>query len=190
MENGTSSPAALAEIVNGTPLIEVSVCRGNRGGDYINVRVQMRRSVLLGLTALFLLAAKLRRSPLTTRSSWDALVASYPDHLKGHEGNDIVWKDDTRMPFDDGKPGKPFPQLLDLPLSRICSTCPTSWATLACALKRDTDPGRVRYEPFFTKMYGDCRKRETAKSMVDVIWLPKQWASRSASPASTTLPRS
>lgn len=40
LENGTSSPAALAEIVNGTPLIEVSVCRGNRGGDYINVRVK------------------------------------------------------------------------------------------------------------------------------------------------------
>ena len=40
LENGTSSPAALAEIVNGTPLIEVSVCRDNRGSDYINVRVK------------------------------------------------------------------------------------------------------------------------------------------------------
>ena len=40
LENGTSSPAALDEIVNGTPLIEVSVCRGNRGRDYINVRVK------------------------------------------------------------------------------------------------------------------------------------------------------
>ena len=77
----------------------------------------MRRSVLLGLTALFLLAA----SPsfaLDDAQLMDALVASYPDHLKGHEGNDIVWKDGTRMPFDDGKPGKPFPQLLGLAISQ------------------------------------------------------------------------
>lgn len=39
LENGQSSPTALAEIVNGTPLIEVSICRSNRG-DYVNATVR------------------------------------------------------------------------------------------------------------------------------------------------------
>ena len=134
----------------------------------------MRRSVLLGLTALFLLAAS-SSFALDDAQLMDALVASYPDHLKGHEGNDIVWKDGTRMPFDDGKPGKPFPQLLDSPSLKDMFYMPYKLGDAGLRPERDTDPGRVRYEPFFTKMYGDCRKRETAKSMVDVIWLPKKW---------------
>jgi hypothetical protein len=39
LENGQSAPGVLADIVNGTPLVEVQVCRGNRG-DYINVFVR------------------------------------------------------------------------------------------------------------------------------------------------------
>jgi hypothetical protein len=39
LENGRSSPGVLAEIVNGTPLVEVQVCRGNRG-DYVDVLVK------------------------------------------------------------------------------------------------------------------------------------------------------
>jgi hypothetical protein len=39
LENGQSSHAALVEIVNGTPLIEVSICRSNRG-DFINVTLK------------------------------------------------------------------------------------------------------------------------------------------------------
>jgi hypothetical protein len=39
LENGQSSPGVLAEIVNGTPLVEVQVCRGNRC-DYINILVK------------------------------------------------------------------------------------------------------------------------------------------------------
>lgn len=36
LENGQSSEAAIDAVVNGTPLVEVMICRGNRG-DFINV---------------------------------------------------------------------------------------------------------------------------------------------------------
>ena len=39
LENGQSMPGVLAEIVNGTPLVEVQICRGGRG-DFINVFVK------------------------------------------------------------------------------------------------------------------------------------------------------
>ena len=34
------------------------------------------------------------------------------------------------------------------------------------------DPGRIRYEPLFVKMYGDCRKGEVAKRLKPVAWMP------------------
>jgi hypothetical protein len=39
LEKGQSTPGVLAEIVNGTPLVEVQICRGSRG-DYITVFVK------------------------------------------------------------------------------------------------------------------------------------------------------
>jgi hypothetical protein len=39
LEKGQSAPGVLAEIINGTPLVEVQICRGSRG-DYINVFVK------------------------------------------------------------------------------------------------------------------------------------------------------
>jgi hypothetical protein len=103
------------------------------------------------------------------------IVASYPDFLRGSEGNFIIWKDGTRMPFDDGKPDKNFEALLSNPSLKdmFYAPYPTTFPTKSSVPK--ADPGRVRNEAFFLKMYGDCRKREVAKSLVDVIWLPKKW---------------
>lgn len=39
LRNGQSSGSALAEIVNGTPLIDVRVCDGDRG-EYVNVSIR------------------------------------------------------------------------------------------------------------------------------------------------------
>src|SRR4051812_14414349 len=45
----------------------------------------------------------------------DALVAAYPDHLARYDGNELIWKDGTRMPISDGRSGKTFDQMLDTP---------------------------------------------------------------------------
>ena len=39
------------------------------------------------------------------------------------------------------------------------------------------DPGRVRHEPFFQKMYGNCKKNAgaVAGKLVNVVWLPENW---------------
>src|SRR6266511_860912 len=44
-----------------------------------------------------------------------ALIKAYPDFLARIEGNDLVWKDGTRMRIDDGKGAKTFDALLDDP---------------------------------------------------------------------------
>ena len=45
----------------------------------------------------------------------DALVTAYPDHLTGVEGNQLIWKDGTRMPVSDHRAGKTFEELLENP---------------------------------------------------------------------------
>ena len=107
------------------------------------------------------------------------LVAAYPDFLAGAEGNELVWKDGTRMAFDDGKGAKPFEALLDAPRPRgHVLRAPTRSARSGTPPAVNSDPGRVRFQPLFDKMYGDCTKGEVARNLVDVVWLPSKGGQR------------
>lgn len=134
----------------------------------------MRRWLSLACGAA-VLAASVPASALDDAHLLEALVAAYPEQKLRAEGNDLVFADGTRMPFDDGKTGKTFGELLDRPSLKDMFYTPYRLGAAGVPPAVDVDPGRVRYEPFFTRMYGDCRKGETAKSMVDVVWLPKKW---------------
>lgn len=101
----------------------------------------------------------------------DRLVNAYPAFLSGHDGENIIWKDGSRMPFDDGK-SKSAGERLELPdlEDQFHDVYPAGRAGLDP--DKDFDPGRVRYEPFFKKMYGDCHKGEVTGRLTDVVWLP------------------
>ena len=100
-----------------------------------------------------------------------ALVAAYPDFLAGYDGNDIVWKDGTRMAFDDGRGAKDFETLLAQPDLEDMFYAPYPPGRIIAPPAFNSDPGRVRYHPFFAKMYGDCTKGEVARHLTDVVWL-------------------
>jgi hypothetical protein len=103
-----------------------------------------------------------------------ALVAAYPDFLERYEGNDVVWKDGTRMAFDDGRGVKDFEAMLDAPDLKDMFYAPYPLGRSGTAPGVNIDPGRVRYQPMFAKMYGDCTKGEVARHLVDVVWLPSK----------------
>jgi len=100
-----------------------------------------------------------------------ALEAAYPDAFLEVNEREIIWKDGSRMPFDDGRT-KTFLQLLTAPdLEDQIAAMPYPRGLSATPL-RGEDPGRVRYEPFFKKMYG-ASAAEVRKNLKTVIWLPK-----------------
>lgn len=103
----------------------------------------------------------------------DELVKAYPDHLASHDGKALIWKDGTRMLVSDGQSGKSFEQLLTNPdiLDQFSIPYPLSFNG-APAL--NSDPGRIRNEAFFIKMYGDCRKGQTKAQLATVPWLPSR----------------
>ncbi len=103
-----------------------------------------------------------------------ALVAAYPTFLDRVDGNELVWKDGTRMQIDDGTGAKEFNTLLNAPdikdqfTYRYVAGRPTQVPEL------NEDPGRIRFMPLFNKMYGDCTKGEVLGTLVSVDWLPKK----------------
>jgi hypothetical protein len=106
------------------------------------------------------------------------LIAAYPDHLTGHDDNNLIWRDGTRMGFDDGAE-KTFQERLERAdiEDQFAQTYPVG--EVLSDPEPDTDPGRIRNQAFFAKMYGDCRRdRNVQRSLVDVTWLPKTGGGR------------
>jgi len=104
-----------------------------------------------------------------------ALIKAYPDFLDRIDGNDLVWKDGTRMSVDDKKGAKDFESLLEKPdiKDQFAMSYPLG-RPAAGPPQPNFDPGRVRYMPLFDKMYGDCTKGETLPKLVEITWLPKK----------------
>ena len=104
------------------------------------------------------------------------LVAAYPDFLIGYEGNEIIWRDGTRMTFDDGRE-KTFMERLSAPALKDQFYTEYPRGLRGVPPDQNIDPGRVRYEPFFTKMYGNCKQdpRGVEARLEDVVWLPENW---------------
>jgi D-alanyl-D-alanine carboxypeptidase len=106
------------------------------------------------------------------------LVSTYPDVLTGHDANNLVWRDGTTMGFDDGQE-KSVEQRLERPDIEDQFAIPYPLGEMLSDPEPDFDPGRLRNEALFTKMYGDCRRdRDVQKRLVDVVWLPNNGAKK------------
>ena len=136
---------------------------------------------VLGLTATVLKPAPVQAASeaiklaATTQRQLDRLVRAYPDFLLRHEKGVLVWRDGTRMPFDDGKGAKTFNRRLAAPDLQDMFYVRYPPGRRGVPPPLNADPGRVRYQPFFNKMYGDCRKGSAAGKLVKVVWLPGKW---------------
>ena len=99
------------------------------------------------------------------------LIAAYPERIAAIEGNDLVWRDGTRTPISDAIADKDFDTLLERPDIDDMFAIPYRPGPPLADPGVNEDPGRIRYEPLFTKMYGDCEKGEVQPQMRDVAWL-------------------
>ncbi len=114
-----------------------------------------------------------RADGVTPEEAGRRLQMAYPDHIAGVADGQILWRDGTRTAIDDGRGPKSFNELLSSPdLQDIFAINYPSGAPSPPPL--DADPGRARPEAFFDRMYGNCRKGEVAKNLVDVAWMPSR----------------
>ena len=100
----------------------------------------------------------------------EKLIKAYPEYLKACENNQIVWKNGERQLYDDGKQ-KTFDQLLE-------NADVQDMFAFAYPVGKDSyqapalnyDPGRVRNEEFFKRMYGTS-KEEVKSRLTTIKWL-------------------
>lgn len=107
--------------------------------------------------------------PADISARLDRLVAAYPGFLAGHDGVMLYWRDGgAPTPISDGRVDKSWSEFLGRPDidDMLAQDYPLGPAT-APGFRQD--PGRVRVEPFFTRIYGDCRER--APRMAAVRWV-------------------
>lgn len=98
----------------------------------------------------------------------EALIRAYPSFLSHIDGNTLIWRDGTRMPLTHSA-ASTYTDRLNRPglLDQLAVPYP------ACAPLRtpawNVDPGRMRFEPLFRRMYG-ATAAQVQKNLTTVNW--------------------
>lgn len=116
------------------------------------------------------------------------LQTSYPEHIADVTATHIIWKDkhSTMMPLDmpqeDVKKGEEEANIiqakLDNPTLRDQTSVGYQPGCSMYTVNYGAEPGRMRYLPFFQKMYGQT-EAEVASNLVEIPWLPKTFGPNS-----------
>jgi len=99
------------------------------------------------------------------------LVDAYPEFLDHADENNLHWKDGTVMIYDDGITDKTHEEMLDNPdLEDMMSQKYVKGREWNVPPPENFEPGRIRYEPFFLKMYGN-NSNEVSGNIVNIKWV-------------------
>jgi len=110
--------------------------------------------------------------PCFSKDICNIFLNAYPDTLKSCNDNYLVFKNGSKLPFATSGISD-FSQLIEnagikdhllIKYSKDDSS----------VLVKNHDPGRIRNEAFFKKMYGDTKK-EVENNLVKVKWLPEHF---------------
>src|SRR5438045_2564084 len=88
------------------------------------------------------------------------LKTAYPDFILSVTADSIRWRDGTSMSVLPENPTKTWQEKLDHPTLYDQLTQATYVPGVpGKGFNPSADPGRIRYEPFFKKMYGESASR-------------------------------
>lgn len=107
------------------------------------------------------------------RASPEALVRAYPDFIVRVDATHVVRRDGVRMPRSDGVPKTPAERLAKPDIDGMFAD-PYVPGPPTMPPVPPADPGRVRYGPLFTYMYGDCSRGEVMRHLRPVAWMPSR----------------
>jgi hypothetical protein len=100
------------------------------------------------------------------------LLNTYKDFISSYADNHIIFKDGTKMLWDDGIKNKSNQALLENPdlKDMFIQTYKTGLQNASPTV--NFDPGRIRNEAFFMKIYGNTEKA-VEKNLTEITWCPK-----------------
>lgn len=113
-------------------------------------------------------------TPANLKKYLDRLVRSYSDTISGYNNEFLILKNGTKFRISDNRTDKTFKELLEQPdIDDMFYAEYPMGGTVPKQPAKNIDPGRVRYEPLFVAMYGDCNKNEVVENLRTIHWLPK-----------------
>jgi hypothetical protein len=137
---------------------------------------------LLGIVVLNFLtpvnsgrAIKIKVPPVQTDSvPMDArkLIYTYKAFIAGFKDNTIIFKDNTRMTWYDRIKNKSFQAQLQSPDLKDMFHQKYATGKLNAAPAVNYDPGRIRNDLFFQKIYGRT-EAEVSRNLTTITWCPK-----------------
>lgn len=129
----------------------------------------------IGLIANYFLLILPTSSLAAINDPLDCLKQAYPNQIQSINARYITWQDGTIMPLHDGKQNKTVQEKLDTP--SMADQLEMAYLIGKPALPPINDPGRIRYEPFFTKMYGHSAAAVHRK-LTNFYWMSKIFGKR------------
>jgi hypothetical protein len=130
-------------------------------------------TVAFGLPAAVNGASELYGAPPKNLKQYlERLKQSYPNMIIDYDEELLILKNGTKFHISDHRIDKTFQELLEKPDIANMFYAPYPEGTIPKQPDKNIDPGRVRFEPLFVAMYGDCRKNEVAKNLRTIKWLP------------------
>jgi D-alanyl-D-alanine carboxypeptidase len=102
----------------------------------------------------------------------DRLVKAYPDWIASRDNDYVVLRNGAKFAISDHRANKSFDDLVEHPDIDDMFYAPYPAGSIPKPPPKDFDPGRVRFEPLFVTMYGDCRRNDVAPKLKTIEWLP------------------
>lgn len=99
------------------------------------------------------------------------LMISYPEQILNYVDNQIIFKDGTKLLFDDHKKKSPE-ELLKNPSINDQFHYPYEKGVMKQKPRAYIDPGRITNEMIFKTMYGET-KEEVEQKLEEIVWCPK-----------------
>jgi hypothetical protein len=130
----------------------------------------MKKTLFITI-ALFLVKAAFAQSDSIPTNA-KKLISSYPNQLAGFANNYIIFKDGSKMLWDDGIKNKSAETLLDKPDLNDMFIQHYKKGSLQSPPVTDFDPGRIRNTAFFMKIYGLTQK-QVEGNLTEITWCPK-----------------
>lgn len=144
----------------------------------MSIRLLVVPVVLLTLSASALSAAvngntELYGTPPNSLKEYlGRLVRFYPDTIRGYDDEFLYLNNGTKFHITDHRTDKTFQELLENPDVSDMFYTPYPMGTIPKQPAKNIDPGRVRFEPLFAALYGDCKKGEVIEKLHNIEWLP------------------
>jgi peptidoglycan LD-endopeptidase CwlK len=132
-----------------------------------------RRSLLVFGSAALSSLCQVSKQAISVREGLQRLQEAYPDFVSSIETNHIRWGDGFRMPVSVFPANRSMVDQVRLP--DLAAQVTQRYPRARCAMPRspEVDPGRVRYIPFFQRMYGSSRN-QVMSNLEKVRWPTRQ----------------